>query len=163
METKTRKIDISEVRVGMIWYEDDTFSFKKRDGKKIKAIVELIDSDTIYGDISVSEIISVSELNLNWKGTKRYLENFYYPCKPHEEIVWYDIDQFKKIYQQYYFVKKTFKMLGKEYRRGFYWADLESPSCDDGAWCFNFRYGQPYMYRQYVMMPVRPVLALKVN
>ena len=34
---------------------------------------------------------------------------------------------------------------------------------EDGAWCFNFQYGQSYMYRQYMMMPVRPVLALKVN
>ena len=156
------KIDITKVKVGMIWYEDDTFSFVRLPNKKIKAIVELVDYfyATVYGDLTVSEILKIDEQCLCWDEAKKYLENFSYPCKMNEKIVWYDLDQYKKVYQQYYFVKKAFKILGKEYRCQFYWADAESY---DDAWCFNFFYGLRYRYRKHIKIPVRPVLELTVE
>ena len=54
MDTKTNKIDITQVGVGMFWYEDDTFSFDRTTDKKIKAIVELVENNVIYGDLTAS-------------------------------------------------------------------------------------------------------------
>ena len=59
METKESKL--SKIKLGMIWYEDDSFSFERIANKRIKAVVELINDGFIYGDLTVSEIININE------------------------------------------------------------------------------------------------------
>ena len=45
------KTNNPNIKPGMFWYEDDTFSFYRITGKKIKAIVELVENDVIYGGV----------------------------------------------------------------------------------------------------------------
>ena len=73
------QIDISQVKVGMIWYEDDTFSFEKITGKKIKAIVELVHRGVIYGDLTASDILDVKEQQLTWYNAQNYVNGI--PCR----------------------------------------------------------------------------------
>ena len=67
-------IDISQIQVGMFWYEDDTFSFQRMVDKRIKAIVEWIGNSTIYGDLTASEIFDIKEECLNWFDAKNYMD-----------------------------------------------------------------------------------------
>ena len=73
MDTKTNKIDITQVGVGMFWYEDDTFSFDRTTDKKIKAIVELVENNVIYGDLTASELFDIPEKELTEKYEEKYL------------------------------------------------------------------------------------------
>ena len=87
------KIDITQVKVGMIWYEDDTFSFDILP-KKIKAVVELVKGGIIYGDLTASELFAIPERPMSWFSAKQFFDKFSYLCKDNEKIVWYSIKQF---------------------------------------------------------------------
>ena len=73
MEAKTN-IDIKQVKKGMFWYEDDTFSFERVPDKKIKAIVELAKDGVVYGDLTASELSENHEQFTDWFRAKKYIE-----------------------------------------------------------------------------------------
>ena len=60
-EKSCSKISIKQVKAGMFWYEDDTFSFGKIADKKLKAVVELVYNGVIYGDLTASELFDIPE------------------------------------------------------------------------------------------------------
>ena len=70
------KIDINQVKPGMIWYEDNTFSFDKQADKKIKAIVELVENGVIYGDLMASEMHDISDVEITWPDAKKFFKEF---------------------------------------------------------------------------------------
>lgn len=121
------------IKPGMFWFEDDTFSYEKIEGKKIKAIVELVRYGYIYGDLTASELFDIEEKYLNWYDAKDYLENFSYPCKNGEKIVSYDLYQIQDLaianccvetdtsYFCYPYVREAFKKINKKYRHGKNW------------------------------------------
>ena len=152
---------LSEIEVGMIWYEDDTFSFELIKDKKIKAVVELIRSGIIYGDLTASELQDIQEQELNWGETKRYFENFSYPCKENEKIVWYSDDQLVKVYKTYDAVRKTFKKIGKQFRESWFWSSTEMSAML--AWYVNVSSGYWDNNIKTITLYVRPVLALDLN
>ena len=65
LNAKMRRIhkeDISMIKPGMYWLEDDTFSREKIAGIKVKAVVELVTSNgVICGDLTASEIFNINE------------------------------------------------------------------------------------------------------
>ena len=160
MEAKTN-IDIKQVKKGMFWYEDDTFSFDKQPDKKIKAIVEYIKYGIIYGDLTASEIYINHEQFTDWFGAKKYIEQFPYQCKQNEEIVRYNKYQLIDIKHNYSVVKKSFKSIGKRYRQFSYWGDEIRPSFY--ADTINFESGFVKTLRKSERAFIRPVLSLKVE
>lgn len=120
-----KKENLQNIRVGMLWYEDDTCSFERMFSKRIKAVIELIEDNAVFGDLTVSELQDIQEKVLNWDDAQKYINNFSYPCKENEKIVWYNFKQFKKLYKTYAFVRCTFSMLGKRDRMIRQWTSLE--------------------------------------
>lgn len=120
------KINITEIKPGMFWYEDYTFSFNLILGKKVKAIVELVEDGVIYGDLTASE--TIHERCMTWYSTQIFLRICRYPCKENEKIIQYNINQFRAVYDNYDVIKKAFVKLGRPYREGGYWltADLDT-------------------------------------
>lgn len=134
--TTSSEIDIlgisnfASIEPGMFWYEDDTFSFKKLDGKRIKAIVELVENTVIYGDLTASEIYRFSEVEKDWFDSIKYINNFPYKCNYNERVVMYDVDQLKSIRANYKAVQESFQLIGKPCRKDDYWTTEEF-----NAWC----------------------------
>ena len=152
---------LNQVQVGMIWYEDDTFSFDKLPNKKIKAIIEDIKDGVIYGDLTASDIYVNYEQFVDWEGAKKYIEHFSYPCKQNEEIVWYNIQQLREIKKHYSQVRESFKLIGKRYRQFSYWASEIWPSFY--ADTINFISGFTKSLRKSQRAFIRPVLSLKIK
>lgn len=153
-------IDISQIQVGMFWYEDNSFSFQRMPNKRIKAIVELIEGNIVYGDLTASEIVSIKEQDKEWHEIKCYIEHFPYCCSKNEKIVQYSIVQLENVYKQYKKVRKSFKVLSKPYRKGYYWS---STSYDVTiGWGFIFDNGFKYECMKNIISHIRPVIALKI-
>lgn len=161
------KIDITQVKVGMIWYEDDTFSFERAASKKIKAVVELVEDGVIYGDLTASELFGITERPMSWFSAKQFFDKFSYLCKDNEKIVWHNIDQLQSVYKNYNAVKEAFSKLNKMYRRSVYWSSTEYKSSVKDSNTFaldiDFSTGSRLVDHQYNCFYVRPVLALKVE
>lgn len=157
------KINITQVKVGMIWYEDDTFSFVRLPNKKIKAIVELVDyvTSTICGDLTASELFKIDEQLLSWDDAKKYIEKFSYPCEKNEKIVWYGGGALRDVYDKYFSVEETFKAIGRKCRTLVYWTGTETTG--DYAWCIDFHTGRSSWKRRELYRFIRPVLKLTVE
>ena len=172
-------IAVSDIKPGYFWYEDDTFSKSKISDKKVKAIVELTDNGTIYGDLTASEIIDVTEKQLTWEIANYYMKDFSKICGENEKIVWYDIDKLKKVYQTYDEVRSAFRILGKRSRRFCQWSisgyqvdtikyfndnNMEnSLGLFDRAWYLDFNNGECTAGYLNVARGIRPVIAKKVE
>lgn len=161
------KIDICQVKPGMFWYEDDTFSFDRTTDKKIKAIVELVENGIIYGDLTASELFYIFERPMSWFSAKQFFDKFSYPCKDNEKIVWHNIDQLQSVYNNYNAVKEAFSKLNKMYRKSVYWSSTEYKSSVKDSNTFaldiDFNTGSRLVDHQYNCFYIRPVLALKVE
>ena len=161
------KNDYFNIKSGMLWYADDTFSFERIAGKKIKAIVELVESGFIYGDLTVSELFDIPERHMTWFNAKQFFDKFSYTCQKNEYIVWYNIDQLQRVYKKYNAVKEAFSKFDKMYRRLECWSSTEHKSSvkasDTFALDINFNTGSRLVDHQYNCFYVRPVLALEVK
>ncbi|MBR5154545.1 MAG: DUF1566 domain-containing protein [Alphaproteobacteria bacterium] len=156
------KTDYDNIKPGMFWYEDDTFSINRTMDKKIKAIVELVEDGIIYGDLTASELFDVYEKDMTWNDVRKFFEKFSYPCQKNEKIVWYSIEQFETVYKHYKAIKKAFEKLHKPFRGVWYWSSTERSSML--AWGVNFGSGNRGTYtKRRSLLYVRPVLALKVS
>ena len=155
------KSNLSKIQIGMIWYEDDTVSFERIPCKKVKTIIEHIDGNKIYGDLTASELHDIPEQELSWYDAKQYFENFSYPCKENENIVWYDIDQLEKVCETYDAVRKTFKKIGKMFRDGWFWSSTEYDS--NYARYVVFHSGRRSYDTKYATNYVRPVLEFELQ
>ena len=162
-ETKKSRLvsDITQVKVGMIWYEDDTFSFDRITGKKIKAVVELVENGVIYGDLTASELFDARGSSMPWMFVNEYIENYNYLCQKNEKIIWYNMRQLIDIGINYYRVKNAFIKLGKRWRKGWYWTSTELPGAE--AWVVTFPSFVAIKCNQFSFQNVRPVLALTVE
>lgn len=161
------KRDYLNIKSGMFWYADDTFSFERIAGKKIKAMVELVENGFIYGDLTASELFDIPERHMTWFNAKQFFDKFSYPCEENEKIVWYNIDQLKSVYKKYNAVKEAFSKFDKMYRRLECWSSTEHKSSvktsDTFALDINFNTGSSLVDHQYNCFYVRPVLALEVK
>lgn len=162
MEIKA-KIDITEVKSGMFWYEDDTFSFERLPDKKIKAIVELVENDVIYGDLTASEICQIEEGKGSWNYAKVFITTvlrFQYKCKDNERIVLYDQNQSLQLFLNYEDVAKAFNKIGKKSRQGAYWtSDAIEAKKAIALWSEGSIETMPKSN----WCNIRPVLALKIK
>ena len=161
MNPRPGSIDISSIKPGMIWYSDNTFSFELIACKKIKAVVELVEDNTIYGDLTVSENC-VMERHLKWLDSKKYIKTLSYPCAENEFITMHGYNATKNVKKNYVAISETFQRIGKECRRGLHWtADF----CDtEDAYAVDFTFGtiQVWFDKRYAHY-VRPVLAMRVD
>ena len=155
------KTNNPNIKPGMFWHEGNLFSFERLPDKKIKAVVELVEDGVIYGDLTASELFDIPEKNLTWDEAVELFLGFSYPCEENEKIVWYNIQQLQKVYDNYNVVKKTFEKLHKSFREGKYWSFTESPGLS--AWILYFNFGFKYPYFKFYENYFRPVLALKVE
>ncbi|MBE6447676.1 MAG: DUF1566 domain-containing protein [Alphaproteobacteria bacterium] len=160
MQTK-EKINITQVKPGMLWYKGDIFSFEKIEGKEVKAIVELVEDGVIYGDLTASEMFDIREEMLNWGNAKNFIDNFYYPSQRGEAVVWYSIEQLEKVCKNYELVKKAFREIKKPFRKEFYWSSTERSSTS--AWYLFFENRFVHTNVKYDKFFVRPVLTLTVK
>ena len=156
------KTDYPNIKPGMFWYEDDTFSFDKIKGKKIKAIVELVEDGFVYGDLTASEIFAAKAELLHWSHAKEYIRDYDYPLEKNEDIVLYNKDQLYKIVLNYYPVKNAFRRLGKPWRRSTFWTSTES-SVYMRALVVAFGDNTIKEASTHSFQCVRPVLALKID
>lgn len=64
--------NIPKIKAGMFWYDDDTFSADLIADKKVKAVVELVDTSlgVVYGDILIPD------KKMKWEKAKKYIEFF---------------------------------------------------------------------------------------
>lgn len=64
--------NIPKIKAGMFWYDDDTFSADLIADKKVKAVVELVDTSlgVVYGDILIPD------KKMNWAKAEKYIEFF---------------------------------------------------------------------------------------
>ena len=155
----SKLVDILQVKPGMFWFEDDTFSYERQENKKIKSIVELVDNATIYGDLTASELFDIKEEHLDWHQIKNRIEQ--YPCKKNENIVWCGRNWFEKVYATYGAVKKAFCKLNKPYRdKAYVTCSIEG---GNKAWIFSFKSGHRWSEFLHVNYYYRPVLALKIS
>ena len=158
LQEREKILKFSQIKVGMLWYEDDTFSFERVAGKKIKAIVELIEDGVVYGDLTASELHNIQEQKLDCYDAKQYFEKFSYPSKVNEKIVWYSVDQLVKVYRTYEYVRKTFKKIGKQFREGWFWSSTEYNA--NRAWLVGFNSDYRWGEGKNTGLYVRPVLSL---
>ena len=154
------KANLSQIEVGMIWYEDDTCSFDWLPIKSMKAIIECIDENKIYGDLTISDCFKITEHEFDWDDAKRYFENFSYPCKENEKIVWYSKKLLEKVANNYHVVSITFDFLWRKAREGFYWSSTELNST--AAWVKDFSNGSRDTYSKDNNFCVRPVLEFEL-
>ena len=116
---KPRLIKGDSVCVGMYWYYDNTFSFDIIPDKMIKAVIEYIDDEYIYGDLTASpainEIECAFEKNklLNSLGIKEFIECLPYTCDDKEEIICYSYSQTEYLSNTYDMVKASLERIGK--------------------------------------------------
>lgn len=157
------KTDYPNIKPGMFWYEDDTFSFDRITNKKIKAVVELVENGVIYGDLTASELFDARESSMPWMFVNEYIENYNYPCQKNEKIIWYNMRQLIDIGINYYRVKNAFIKLGKSWwRKSWYWTSTELPGAQ--AWVAAFPpLVVPIECNKFSYQTVRPVLALTVE
>ena len=64
--------NISKIKSGMFWYNDDTFSVELLNNKTVKAVVELVDTDLgiVYGDIFIPD------KKMKWLEVEKYIKFF---------------------------------------------------------------------------------------
>ena len=155
------KTNNPNIKPGMFWYEDDTFSCYRITDKKIKAIVELVENDVIYGDLTASELFDIPERRMSWFSAKQFFDKFSYPCGENEKIVGYNIDQLQSVYKNYNAVKEAFSKLNKMYRKSVYWSSTENGTMVAGV--LDFSSGYRGYYHECHYLYVRPVLALKIE
>lgn len=155
------QIDISQVKVGMIWYEDDTFSSEKIAGKKIKAIVELVHRGVIYGDLTASDILDVKEQQLTWYNAQNYVNGIPYRLRSKEWITWQDEYRIGLVYSKYESVKNAFKLIDKPCRHGLQWSSTKLNA--NQGWSKDFDNGNGYIHGTYMHASVRPIIARRVK
>lgn len=156
-----KKSEISRIKAGMFWYEDNTFSFKRLANKKIKAIVELVEDGVIYGDLTASELFYVEEKVCKQSQAMEYIDDFSYLCKEGEKVICYDRRLFELVYKQYSFVKKSFERINQPYRITSYWTNEKASS--EYGYIIDFTRASQSIVSQHEEYAVRPVLALKVD
>jgi hypothetical protein len=151
----------TEIKPGMFWYCDGSFSFIK-ENKKVKAIVELVEDDTIYGDLSASDKFDdLQEDYRNWYQINRNHLKCHYRCNRKEKIVVYNIKQLEKIYNNYSAIKQAFETIGKDYRMESYWTSTEVN--ENKALAFSFVRGEVEEQFKLFSRFFRPILAAKLE
>ena len=160
VKTQYNVVDISLIKPGMLWYEDDTFSMLKLPGKRVKAMVELVSDGTIYGDLTVSELFVIKEQYLPWHEAMEFFKNFHYPCQEHEKIVWYEIEQLARVSEDYKNVESALALLFKRCRTEMQWSSTERSNLSAiGLYLCN---GLKYITEKVAKGYIRPVIAWKV-
>ena len=158
------KGNLSRLKEGMFWYEDDTVSFAQIAGKKVKAVIELIEGHKIYGDLTASQLYDIQEKCLNWDDAKRYFEKFSYPCKENENIVWYTIKQLQKVFKTYGEVRNAFNVLRKKSRMDLTWSSSFYHFEHKRVYCMGFVSGYCFDIKcSYAKGCVRPVLEFELQ
>lgn len=155
-----KKSNLSKIRVGMIWYEDDTVSFERIDTKKVKAVIEYMDSNKIYGDLTASELHDIQEQEFVW-GCKQDLVVCPYKCKKYECFFRYSLEELRKVYKTYNIVDKTFYLLGKKPRCQDYGSRT---MYKDMVWMLSFGDGRKLLWgKKYDRCYHRPVLKFELQ
>lgn len=159
---KAEEAEKKRVKPGCYWYEDDTFSKSRIPDKKIKAIVELVEGCFIYGDLTASELFSIDEQRLSYNDAKKFFEEFSYPCKENEKIVWYDIHQLHEIHKHYSMkIERVVMGISKKPRRRGQWSCSECLTLKENAFIMDFHYEDSFDTPKVNENAVRPVIAMK--
>ena len=159
---KAEEAEKKRVKPGCYWYEDDTFSKSRIPDKKVKALVELVEDGYIYGDLTVSELFPIDEQQLSYDGAKKFFEEFSYPCKWNEKIVWYDIRQLCRVQENYYKdIYHVFVEMSKSPRRYGHWSCSECLTLKENAYIMDFHYEDSFDTPKVNENAVRPVIAMK--
>ena len=120
---KNKLIKGVNVCVGMFWYYDNTFSFDLIPHKVVKAVVEYIDDEYIYGDLTASPAIGETLCSFNKNETHNtfcideFIRGIPYTCDDNEEIVCYSYRQTEQVSIFYDVVKDALKKIGKNPRK----------------------------------------------
>lgn len=140
---KRTKPDSSETKVnvkeGMIWYHDDTFSFELIVGKQVKAVVELVEDGYVYGDLTAGDvfipetgtyrILCPYNKDVLCRYSKRknekktivsvndVIKRCCYKCKGKEKYVCYSFAQLKAVRDHYDAIANALTKLSKKTRR----------------------------------------------
>lgn len=159
---KAEEAEKKRVKPGCYWYEDDTFSKSRIPNKKVKAIVEHVEVNVIYGDLTASELFPIDEQQLSYDDAKKFFEEFSYPCKENEKIVWYDIHQLFRVQKNYYKdVYHVFVEMSKSPRRNGQWSRSECLTLEENAYIMDFHYEDSFDTPKVNENAVRPVIAME--
>ena len=127
-------------------------------GKKIKAVVELVENGVIYGNLTVSQLCKVERVVLrSWYELKEWIENFKYPFKPNEYLAWYTREQLLKVWQNKALVQKRIKPDGRH-------QNFEFTSTEVNSYCaYMLYFGKEDSFTKGNSTSYVPIIALKVS
>lgn len=148
------------IQVGMIWYEGNEFSFAEIEGKKKRAVVELVKDGFIYGDLTVGDDIKICERKLPHKDAKEYIAQFSDICDQNECVILGTHEILGEMCKMYSEVDKTLLQMKKMPRRGCYWSSSSKEK--ESAVVVYFRNGSKANWYEHDSLSVRPVLMKKV-
>lgn len=122
--------DIVKIEPGMIWYEDDTFSFSIIEGKRIKAVVEYVSTrdNEIYGDLTASTIYDIQERLLSYDDAIHRRYRLSSICKGNEELVDYDQWVLRSVALNYAKIEETLRKISRRPRSFYQWAGHQKVS-----------------------------------
>ena len=171
LRPKQKLIKGETVCVGMFWYCDNTFSYGLLP-KPIKAVVEYIDEEYIYGDLTALLSISEVKCSYNKNGVRQalcldeFIEGIPYTCDDNEKIVCYSHSQMKRVFDSYALVKRSLekikKLPRKEDEREFYWT-TDKDHYVQRVFSFKGEGLRAIWVSMYGEALYRPVLRMKYN
>ena len=159
ISSSVSQIDINKVKPGDYWYVDNTFSDEKVRGKKVKAIVELVENGVIYGNLTMSQLCRVESVVIrNWNELKEWIRNFKYPFGPKEYLAWYSDGQLAKVWKNQDLTRRKIKSDGQH--KGFEFTSTEVGG--DKAYMLYYGKVRAPFYKNVSSSIYVPIIAIKV-
>ena len=107
------KDNLSKIKAGMFWYEDNTVSEKLILQKKLKSVVILITNEEVLGD-------SFEQLEVVGADAEKYITEFECDCISKGQAYFLNFDEMIKIQKAKVFINSSLSLLGKQVWRGTY-------------------------------------------
>ena len=166
----TKLIKGETVCVGMFWYIDNTFSYDLLP-KPIKAVVEYIDDEYIYGDLTASSLIGevICTYSRGYKNLfciDDVIESSAYKCEADEDIVCYNYSQMEQVCNSYALVKMSLERIKKFPRKEDFRANYWTTKSDGNfqrVFSFSEERHKEYWKTRFGEAYYRPVLRWKYN
>ena len=149
------KDNLSKVKPGMFWYEDDTVSTDLSKEKKLKSVVLLVQDNIVYGD-SFDAFAT-----LGWRGAIRYAQSYYNDYIVEGQAQSFDIECFGYFGLVVKMVNESLRIIGQPEWCGQYWSCSQRSTTLGWSWrvgsgSADFRY-KNHLYS------VRPVFVFEVK
>ena len=147
--------NLSKIKVGMMWYDDDTVSEDLIEDKKVKSVVVAISGKTVYGDTFVEE-------RLNWNDAKKFVRDFHNSYVKPQDAIWLEKQDLDNLLNEIDVINASISKLGiaSVWKKDkYYWAKTEH-NMPDFAYALQAKSVEKQeAYAKYIVWAwVRPVM-----